>query len=148
MWASLGAWIASKAGQLLVIGLAIIGLLCGPLALWQAIEINGVSVFGWTIAHGYKDAEKLYEAEQTQNKKLQHDYDSVSAAAKACSNQTALWKSRADTAAAEFARTLGELSKARAQVDQLSAQILGMKPQGDVCKWSAQLLGSKLGAGP
>lgn len=145
MWASVAAWLTNKAAMIAVCVLALVGVVAGPVALWEAVEINGVTIFGWHVVDGYKAAQGLYEAERAKNKTLQGYYDQASSAAKVCSGQTAAWKKASDAANALATQRLKDLEKERAKTDQLVAEIGAMKPTGDVCKWSLDLMRGQLG---
>ena len=48
------AWLAKKAVLIVVLALAVIGLICGPVALYQTARINGVAILWWHPVRGLK----------------------------------------------------------------------------------------------
>lgn len=55
------SWLAQKAVLIAVLVLALVGLVCGPLAAIQAVRINGVTIFGWHAVTGLKPGLLLAE---------------------------------------------------------------------------------------
>lgn len=50
--ATVMAWFANKLVVLVVCGLALVGVVAGPIAAYEAVEINGIhlGIFGWNVA--------------------------------------------------------------------------------------------------
>lgn len=130
----IATWLASAAGKIIVIGLAIIGLLCGPIAAYQYFQINGLTlpVFGHVVA-GLRDAAKDLKTCQSNNKGLQNALDTQNEQIRALGQASADATSKANAA----------LAKVQAQepaTQAAVAKIAAAKPGPDVCKSADQLI--------
>ena len=138
MIATIMAFFSKKIVVIVTVILALIGIVVGPVALWQTARIDGVSVFGWSIVTGYKAdvaaantardaALKDYGQCKTNRTTLQAAIDKQNASIKALGDQTY-------AKLAAQAKVLADAETARTALAAKMAAYLASPPSGtDEC---------------
>ena len=138
MISAIMTFFSKKIVVIVTVILALVGVVAGPVAIWQTARIDGVSVFGWSIMTGYKAniaqataardaAVKDYGQCKTNRMTLQSAIDGQNASIKALGDQTSakLAAQAKVVAAAEAAR--------KALADKMAAYLASPPSGADEC---------------
>lgn len=133
----IASWAANKMVQLVVAGLALIGVILIPVAIRQAIEIHGISLFG---LYAYDGLEKQRDDAKTAKKTAEADRDTWKGNADTlkkglgvCNASIDQLGAAGDTLAAEAREALARLSGMQAELDAARKRLAAVPGSTQSC---------------
>jgi hypothetical protein len=140
MGIDLTAWASNRIVQLVVGALAIVGVIAAPIAVWQTFEIDGFSLFGWTIADGLRNEAANTKTAIANLKICQANEAKLDNAIASQNSSLSVLHSDYVALQAQAGRNATDAAIADNKAAALAGAIMAMKPSGDLCKAALNLV--------